>query len=223
MTRLYISQTLEASQIIQLDKDQRHYLEKVLRFQPGDYFAGFNQRDGEWKILFKKPDYVCMEKLRAPSPTPTSWLAFAPLKNDPMNFLIEKATELGVTNFQPILTDRTNSHRINLEKLTKNACEAAQQCERFDIPHVHEPLPLKNFIKKLPQGIHWYASMERSEENLSGLEFPAGFIIGPEGGWSPEERIILEQNTTLISLGKNILRAETAAIVSLSAKIFCKR
>ena len=263
MTRLYLTQPLNAGEIIELTKDQRHYLEKVLRFESGQHFFGFNETDGEWKIVFDKPLYKCIDQARPSLPSKPSWLAFAPLKNDPMGFLIEKATELGVTDFQPILSERTNSHRLNIERLAKNAQEAAQQCERLDVPKVHSPLSLTDFLNKLPKAIHWYAALERSDGGISDIpnrfqdlgrrsssedrsvqtvhedrrcddqrtqglkdegyiKFPAGFIIGPEGGWSPQERSILEKHVTSISLGKNILRAETAAIVCLSASIFQK-
>lgn len=222
MTRLYLTQPLNAGQIIELTKDQRHYLEKVLRFESGQHFFGFNELDGEWKVTFNKPLYRCTEQTRPPLPIKPSWLAFSPIKHDPMGFLIEKATELGVTDFQPILSERTNSHRINIDRLAKNAQEAAQQCERLDIPEVHIPLQLTDFLNNLPNNIHWYAALERSGCNHTKIKCPAGFIIGPEGGWSPQEQLLLKKCTQPISLGKNILRAETAAIVCLSASIFQK-
>ncbi len=222
MTRLYLTQTLNTGQIIELTKDQRHYLEKVLRLEAGEHFFGFNGLDGEWKVTFDKPLYRCTKHMRLPLLIKPSWLAFAPIKHDPMGFLIEKATELGVTDFQPILSERTNSHRINIDRLAKNAQEAAQQCERLDIPTVHNPLPLTGFLNNLPKDIHWYAALERSDRDTIDIQFPTGFIIGPEGGWSPQEQLLLKKCTQPISLGKNILRAETAAIVCLSASIFQK-
>ena len=149
MTRLYINQTLAAGQLVDLSKDQRHYLERVLRFQFGQSFFGFNQICGEWEIVYEKSGYRCVTQKRAPYLIEPSWLAFAPLKHDPMTFLIEKATELGVTNLQPILTERTNTQRVNLERLQKNAIEATQQCERLDIPTVHEPVVLSAFLQNL--------------------------------------------------------------------------
>ena len=222
MTRLYLTQSLKAQEIVELNKDQRHYLEKVLRFQPGEYFIGFDKHDGEWEIVYEKPYYRCTKQRKLASSTQPCWLAFSPLKHDPMSFLIEKATEIGVTDFQPIITERTNSHRINIERLRKNATEASQQCERLDIPTIHEPMPLNSFLNNLPKNIHWHCCLERSDSGISEIQFPAGFIVGPEGGWSNQERTMLEKNTTSISLGKNILRAETAAIVSLSTIILLK-
>ncbi len=219
---MYLTQNLNAGQIIELTKDQRHYLEKVLRFENGQHFLGFNEQYGEWKIAYEKPQYRCIEQVRVPLPSKPCWLAFAPLKNDPMGFLIEKATELGGTDFQPIISERTNSHRLNIERLAKNAQEAAQQCERLDIPKVHNPLSLVDFLNKLPKGINWYAALERSDSGISEIQCPAGFIIGPEGGWSPQEHLLLKKCAQPISLGKNILRAETAAIVCLSAGVFLK-
>ena len=216
MARLYLNQTLKKAQTVELSKDQRHYLEKVLRLQTGQSLFGFNSCDGEWQITFEKPNYVCVTQVREPYLSKPSWLAFAPLKHDPMTFLIEKATELGVTNLQPILTERTNTQRINLERLQKNAIEAAQQCERLDVPIVHQPLPLGVFLQKLPATVSWYAAIERSNDSAINLKHPAGFIVGPEGGWSESEKSILKNHTTNISLGRNILRAETAAILCLS-------
>lgn len=220
MTRLYLTQTLRAGQMIKLNKDQRHYLEKVLRFSQGQHFFGFNEKDGEWKVVFEKPEYRCENQTRELVKTETCWVAFSLIKHDPMNFLIEKATELGVTDLQPIMCERTNSHRLNIKRLTKNAIEASQQCERFDVPRVHESLTLKNFLNTLPNKVHWYTALERSNAEAVSLEFPAGFIIGPEGGWSAQEKLMLEKCTKPISLGANVLRAETAAVVCLSAKIF---
>jgi 16S rRNA (uracil1498-N3)-methyltransferase len=220
MTRLYLTQTLNVGQIIELTKDQRHYLERVLRFERGQHFFGFNEQCGEWKIVYEKPSYKCLDQIRSSEKTQPCWLAFSPIKNDPMNFLIEKATELGVTDFQPILCERTNSHRLNIERLIKNTQEASQQCERLDVPKVHAPLALRGFLNKLPANVQWYAALERSDSDDAAIEFPAGFIIGPEGGWSVQEQLMLKKCTRPISLGKNILRAETAAIVCLSANIF---
>jgi 16S rRNA (uracil1498-N3)-methyltransferase len=221
MARLYLTQRLDAGQIVELTRDQRHYLEKVLRFKPGQHFFGFNEQDGEWKITFDKPIYRCTEQTRLSlQKNAPSWLAFSPIKHEPMGFLIEKATELGVSDFQPILSERTNNHRLNIDRLTKNIQEAAQQCERLDIPKIHESLHLVDFLNKLPQSISWYTALERSDLDISDIQFPAGFIIGPEGGWSIQEQLLLKKYTQPISLGKNILRAETAAIVCLSARIF---
>jgi 16S rRNA (uracil1498-N3)-methyltransferase len=222
MTRLYLTQTLNAGQIIELSRDQRHYLEKVLRFERGQHFFGFNEQCGEWKIVYEKPSYKSLDQRRAPEKTQPCWLAFSPIKNDPMNFLIEKATELGVTDFQPIFCERTNSHRLNIERLIKNSHEASQQCERLDVPKVHAPLGLREFLNKLPDNVQWYAALERSDSDPVAIESPAGFVIGPEGGWSVQEQGMLKKCARPISLGKNILRAETAAIVCLSAGIFKK-
>jgi 16S rRNA (uracil1498-N3)-methyltransferase len=219
MTRLYLNQTLEAGQLVDLSKEQRHYLERVLRFQVGQSFLGFNQICGEWEIVYEKSCYRCVAQTLTPCFIEPSWLAFAPLKHDPMTFLIEKATELGVTNLQPILTERTNTQRVNLERLQKNAIEAAQQCERLDIPAVHEPMGLSVFLQSLPQGVHWYSAIERSEETCQ-VKYPAGFIIGPEGGWTEKEKELLKRHSTNLSLGKNILRAETAAVVCLGLKFY---
>lgn len=220
MTRLYLTQDLNEGQIVTLNKDQRHYLEKVLRFKHGDCFFGFNEKNGEWKIIFRNAQYQCIEYLQKARKTGKCWLAFSPIKHDPMNFLVEKATELGVTDLQPVICDRTNSHRLNIERVERNVIEAAQQSERFDVPRVHLPIKLKNFLQELPKEVNWYVALERENMVAEKIKYPAGFIIGPEGGWSPEEREILTKHVKMISLGPNILRAETAALVCLSSKIW---
>lgn len=220
MTRIYLTQNLKEAQIVELDKDQRHYLEKVLRFKQDDYFLGFNERDGEWKIILKNARYHCIEHMRKPLKAETCWLAFSLLKHDPMNFLIEKATELGVTDLQPIVCERTNTHRVNLERLEKNVIEAAQQCERFDLPRVHPLMKLQNFLQTLPNEVHWYVALERENIEPAKIERPSGFIVGPEGGWSAQEHLILKKYAKLISLGSNVLRAETAALACLSSRIW---
>lgn len=220
MTRLFLTQNLNEAQIVELNKDQRHYLEKVLRFRQGDCFFGFNERDGEWKITFQNSQYICVEQRRIPHKTEVCWLAFSPIKHDSMNFLIEKATELGVTDLQPLICERTNSHRLNIERLEKNAIEAAQQCERFDFPKIHKPVKLKEFLQALPDKVIWYAAIERENAIPIKIEKLAGFIIGPEGGWTIQEQLLLKEHAKLISLGSNVLRAETAALVCLSSKIW---
>jgi 16S rRNA (uracil1498-N3)-methyltransferase len=220
MTRIYLTQNLNEAQIVELDKDKRHYLERVLRFKQDDCFLGFNEKDGEWKIIFQNAQYQCVARVRKPLETEVCWLAFSPLKHDPMNFLIEKATELGVTDLQPIVCDRTNTHRLNIHRLEKNVIEAAQQCERFDVPAVHAPIKLQNFLQGLPKEVNWYVALERESIAIEKIKYPAGFIVGPEGGWSPQERSILKKYANLISLGSNVLRAETAALACLSSRIW---
>ena len=234
MTRLYLKNHLEAKQELVLDQDQSHYLAKVLRYQIGDKVKVFNEKDGEWvahitEITKKAVSLELDEQISAPRLCPPLWLAFSPLKHEAMGFLIEKATELGVTHLQPLITDRCNNHRLNLERLQKNAMEAAQQCERHDIPVVLEPLTFTKFLSDLPS-VFWFAALERSENEpiKQALEkadnaTPWGFIIGPEGGFSSLEiQWIGKTSIKPIHLGPLILRAETAGLSVLAIAQSCK-
>lgn len=235
MTRLYLNNTLQAKQELTLDPDQSHYLAKVLRYQIDDQIKVFNEKDGEWtahitEITKKAVSIKINEQLSGAKPCPSLWLAFSPLKHEAMGFLIEKATELGVTHLQPLITDRCNNHRLNLERLQKNAIEAAQQCERHDIPLVLEPITFGKFLSDLPP-ILWFAALERkqSESIKQALEkenhkMPWGFIIGPEGGFSPNEVKSITNHSSVksIHLGPLILRAETAALSALAIAQSCK-
>lgn len=215
MTRIYLNLQLSSGKIIELNKQQQHYLTKVLRFKEGDVFYAFNAAYGEWQIQYSKYGSQCLKQIKMPAKSPPLWLAFAPIKHDAFSFLIEKATELGVTNLQPLITDHANSHRINMERLEKQVIEAAQQCERLDIPVINSPIALNKFLANLPESINWYVAIERLKSN-DQITKPCGFIIGPEGGWSESEKLLLQQKAKPISLGGNILRAETAALACLS-------
>lgn len=220
MTRIYVNSELSNSKVVVLNKQQQHYLAKVLRFKDGDIFHAFNAEYGEWQIQYGKAGCICLKQIRIPAKSETLWLAFAPIKHDALSFLIEKATELGVTNLQPLITDHTNSQRINMERLEKQVIEASQQCERLDIPIINPPIVLNKFLVNLPESINWYVAMERSEARLY-ISKSCGFIIGPEGGWSESEKLLLAQKAAPISLGNNILRAETAALACLSLTLYC--
>lgn len=229
MTRLYLNNDLQAKQELILNPDQSHYLAKVLRYQIGDKINVFNEKSGEWsaqlKEITKKAVIISIDKqLSSAKPCAPIWLAFSPLKHEAMGFLIEKTTELGVTHLQPLITDRCNNNRLNLERLQKNAIEAAQQCERHDIPQILEPLDFGKFLSNLPS-ILWFAALERSTSepikkilDKADSQSPWGFIIGPEGGFSPKEVKFITNHTSItpIHLGSLILRAETAALAVLA-------
>lgn len=226
MTRLYLNESLEAKRELTLNPDHSHYLARVLRYQLDDIVNVFNENNGEWQSkvtqITKKAVVIQIEQqLRLPNPTRPLWLAFAPLKNDAMGFLIEKATELGVTHLQPILTERCNTQRLNLERLQKNAIEASQQCERLDVPVVLEAVSLVSWDKR--ESIEWYVALERADAEpiqkvLQQSKTSAwGFIIGPEGGFTSQEVTLFSKDKiTPINLGPRILRAETAALYVLA-------
>lgn len=219
MTRLYIENIFKENQAFELNKNHKHYLEKVLRFKEGDTFFAFNENSGEWLVSYNKNQCFCINKIKEFKKSKPLWLAFAPLKHDAMFFLIEKATELGASDLQPIITARSNIHKISIDKIQKNAIEASQQCERMDIPTIHQPIKLEEFLNKLPKDITWHSAIERIDKTNTQIKRPAGFIVGPEGGWNDTEKNLLKANTQPIALGTNVLRAETAAIVCLSLAI----
>jgi len=159
------------------------------------------------------------EQVRQQASGTDLWLAFAPLKRDATELVVQKATELGVSAILPVLTERTNTQRLNLDRLRAIAVEAAEQCERLDIPELRAPLPLPTFLGDWPAARALFVAMERREAAWPrGQNGPAGLLIGPEGGFSPRDHDLLlaGEKSTPVSLGPNILRAETAAIAGLA-------
>jgi 16S rRNA (uracil1498-N3)-methyltransferase len=231
VTRLYHSALLACHQTIILDEGQTHYLRNVLRVTAGQKISIFNEREGEWSAhitsLAKKGLVVEIgSKLRPPDPVPKIALFFAPLKQEALSFLMEKATELGVQSFHPVLTERCTVSKINHDRLLHTITNAAQQCERFDIPHIHALVPLREALATWSPTVPVYVCRERGKassakqifQNMSMPEKPA-FFIGPEGGFSPGEinRLKTLPFVHFISLGSRILRAETAALAILAS------
>ena len=229
MTRLYHSDELFADQVLVLTEGQNHYLRHVLRAKLGDRLGVFNERDGEWSAILTtlSKAYSAMTIESQVRPAVGSLevsLFFAPLKHDPLIFLMEKATELGVRHFHPVMTERCNVSRVNPERLTAATIDAAQQCERFDIPTLYPLLPLSKALISWDSRVPLFVCQERGEvlsitEALRTLpaKAPVGFFIGPEGGFSSQEITYLKSFsfTKFISLGPRILRAETAALAAL--------
>src|SRR5437764_11342363 len=154
-TRLYVPDDLSSGASVALDAQQAHYLRHVLRLEPGAPVALFNGRDGEWRAVIEGfGKGTCAVKLerrtREQTPEPDLWLAFAPVKRARIDFLVEKATELGVSALQPVLTERTQVERVNLERLRANAREPAEQTERLTLPEVRAPLPLARALELWP-------------------------------------------------------------------------
>lgn len=230
MTRLYHPDDLYSAREITLSDGQSHYLRNVLRATIGHRLAVFNERDGEWSAhvstLTKNTVCITIEgQLRPATPGPDLTLMFAPIKHDPLTFLMEKATELGVRNFHPVMTERCNISRVNHERLQNNVIEAAQQCERFDVPRIHPMVSLAKSLSGWDATIPLFVCQERGDvpsitQSLRKLPpfTPAGFLIGPEGGFSPQEFAYLKSFsfTKNISLGPRILRAETASLAALT-------
>ena len=230
MTRLYSADDLYTDQVLALTEGQTHYLRHVLRAAIGHRLAVFNERDGEWAaqltaVSKSRTTVVIEEQLRPAVMGPNLSLLFTPIKHDPLTFMIEKATELGVRHFYPVMTERCNITRLNQERLQANVVDAAQQCERFDIPTIYSLKPLSKALESWDIHIPLLVCEERAEvptiaQSLHSLapRSPVGFLVGPEGGFSSQEIAYLKSFsfTKSISLGPRILRAETAALAAVT-------
>jgi 16S rRNA (uracil1498-N3)-methyltransferase len=229
--RLYVTAPLAAGLAVPLDADQVHYLRAVLRLGPGGRLSLFNGTDGEWRghivELGKTKGLVALEAQTRPQDAPRDlWLAFAPIKRARIDYIAEKATELGVTRLLPVLTRRTNVGRVNVERLQAHAREAAEQTERLDVPRVEVPQPLDRFLDRFPPGRRLMLCDETGQAPSIGavLADPAAAAIdwailtGPEGGFAPEELDALRKLpfVTAVGLGPRVLRADTAALAALA-------
>lgn len=220
--RLFLQTPLNENAEIFIEKDQAHYLLNVMRKGTDDIVRVFNGNDGEFSgkinLLSKKScSLINLRHIRTqPQHNCRIHLYFAPIKKDRMGFLIEKAVELGVSDLHPIITDRTQHGKINPDKIQKQMIEATEQCERLNIPKLH--LSQKFMHTTFPQ--QTYVGLERDNAPLFYVQTSdnISILVGPEGGWSNEERqhINAAPCFTPVSLGNNILRAETAAIFMLS-------
>ena len=222
--RLFFSETLSNNMSGKLDKSQSHYLNKVMRIKENDVFSLFNS-SGEWeaKILSISKNIVefnITKQLRQKETTKELWLAFSPIKSNYFNFMIQKATELGVTKFLPIVFDRTIVRKINKERLEKVIIEAAEQSNRINVPSIEEPQSLNSFLKNSKMDLIFTdLNTSNTKIDLNQLTSnPTCVIIGPEGDFSEVERQeILEFNgVQAIKINENILRAETAVISAIS-------
>jgi 16S rRNA (uracil1498-N3)-methyltransferase len=228
-TRLYVTADLAAGATVALDASQAHYLKNVLRLGSGEPVSLFNGRDGEWRSVIesfrKESATVRVEACtREQVPEPDLWLLFAPVKRARIDFLVEKATELGVSALQPVLTERTQVERVNLERLRANVREAAEQTERLSLPEVREPLSLQRAIEAWPAGRRLLFCDEsgQSPDIASALRAVQpgvwGVLTGPEGGFTQRELDAL-RNLPFVSpvgLGPRVLRADTAALAALA-------
>lgn len=226
--RLHLDAGLSAEQDIPLSREQGHYLTHVLRLVPGDAVQVFNARDGAWLAYLtdvgkKSVSIRCERRVAEVSPPPDIDYLFAPLKHARLDYLVQKATELGVRRLRPVMTVRTIAERVNLDRMRANAIEAAEQCNLVFVPEVHEPVTLAKAVAAWEPGrrlIYCDETAERKNplEALQGHAPPAAVLVGPEGGFSEEERRMLKAQpfVTAISLGPRILRADTVAIAALA-------
>jgi 16S rRNA (uracil1498-N3)-methyltransferase len=225
LPRLYVREALEIGVSLQLDAGQANYLGNVLRLGAGANLLVFDGSSGEWLARIaeagkKRMTLVVEGKTREPESIPDVWLAFAPVKRAQTDWLVEKATELGAARLIPVMTQRTVAERVRTDRLGSIAIEAAEQCGRTRVPEIAEPLLLRRFIDELAPSRHLYFADENGGDPLvdSFAEGPAAILIGPEGGFTGDERAFVQgAGAAAISLGPRILRAETAALAALAA------
>lgn len=220
--RLFVDTALAADVELGTNALQAHYLTSVMRRTVGDLVTLFNGRHGEWlaRIRATRRDQVRLvveSQLRPQLNRPPMALVFAPLKRDATDLVVEKATELGATSIHPIITAHSNTLRVNLERYRAITIEAAEQCERLDLPDVHAPVPLMQFLYQWDSAKKLLLCAERSDAPRIGTQ-AAGLIIGPEGGFASTELELMRRYTFLniVSLGPLVLRAETAAIAGMA-------
>jgi 16S rRNA (uracil1498-N3)-methyltransferase len=228
--RLFVEAGLQQGASVALDKGQANYLVNVLRLAPGDPVLLFNARDGEWRAALqregrKSVTLLVSEQTRPQEPACDLHYLFAPLKHARLDYMVQKAVELGVALLQPVTTRHTQVARVNLERMRANAIEAAEQCGILTIAKVAEALPLVKAVEALSPGRVLIFCDEDAERRdpvaaLSGIArgTPLAALIGPEGGFADDERALLlrQQNVVRLALGPRILRADTAAVAALS-------
>ena len=222
--RLFFSESLSLNLTATLDKSQSHYVSKVMRVKENEVFSLFNG-SGEWeaKILSISKSIVefnITKQLRQKENPKELWLAFSPIKSNYFNFMIQKATELGVTKFLPIIFDRTIVRKINKKRLEKVIVEATEQSNRINIPKMEEPKSLDLFLKNNNMNLIFTdLNTTNTKINLDQLtSSPTCVIIGPEGDFSEKEReqILKFEGVQPIKINQNILRSETAVISAIS-------
>ncbi len=222
--RLFFSDTLSANMIDKLDKNQSHYLSKVMRVKENEVFSLFN-KDGEWEAkvlgIFKNiVEFKIIKQLRQKETTKELWLAFSPIKSNYQNFMLQKATELGVTKFLPIIFDRTVVRKINKDRIEKIVIEASEQSNRINVPIIEETQDLNGFLKKSSMNLI-FTDLNSNIKKIDKSKFtdkPVCIIIGPEGDFSEteRERILSFKGVQPIKINENILRSETAVISAIS-------
>ena len=222
--RLFFSNTLSADTTDRLDKSQSHYLAKVMRIKVSEVFSIFNQ-NGEWEAKVLKiskgiVEFKTVKQLRKKESSKELWLAFSPIKSNYQNFMIQKATELGVTKFFPIIFDRTVVRKINNERLEKIVIEASEQSNRLNVPEIEKAQNLKNFLNSNSMDLIFtdLNSDNKKIDKSKLTDKPICIIIGPEGDFSESEReeILSFKGVQSLKINENILRSETAVISAIS-------
>lgn len=227
--RLFIDQPLAADASIAPDPAQAHYLLNVLRMREGDAVLVFNGRDGEWRTTIaeakKKSCVLRAEAQSRPQENgPDIDYLFAPIKRSRLDYMAQKATEMGVASLRPVITTRTNAERVNLDRLRANAIEAAEQCGVLRVPEVRPPMALRAALEAIGEDRRLIFCDEAAPiapplDALAGTgDAKLAVLIGPEGGFAPDERqmLLARPRVTSISLGPRVMRADTAAVAALA-------
>ena len=221
--RLFFKENLSDNLNSNLDKSQSHYISKVMRVKEGESFSLFND-SGEWEAKINEikkgiVNFIIVKKLKNSENNSEIWLAFTPIKLNYLNFMIQKATELGVTKFIPILSERTMVRDLNSERLNKVIIEASEQSNRIKLPKLEKLVKFKDFIKLYKDTNIVFGDLNSSNNQIKiNKDSPVCILIGPEGDFSENERkeILDLKNVKSLKINKNILRAETAAISIIS-------
>lgn len=223
LPRLFVDETLSKGAALTLEGPPANYLANVLRLGPGAEIKLFDDRTGEWLAEIgeagrKRVSLSVTRHLRGREPVPDLWLLFSPIKRGRIDWLVEKATELGVARLVPVLTRRTVVDRLNLDRLRAHAVEAAEQCERTALPELVEPRKLGALLAAWPAERALIFADEAGGEPLAAAPGPAAILIGPEGGFTEEERSAIRAmpQARPVSLGPRILRADTAALAAVA-------
>ena len=222
--RLFFSNSLSANLTDKLDKTQSHYLVKVMRIKENEFFSLFNNK-GEWEAKILKiskglVEFEIVKQLRQKENMKDLWLAFSPIKSNYQNFMIQKATELGVTKFLPIIFDRTIVRSINVERLKKIAIEASEQSNRINIPSIEQTQNLESFLNSNLVNLI-FTDLNSTNKKIDKSKLtnkPICIIVGPEGDFSELERekILTFKGVQTVKINENILRSETAVISAIS-------
>ena len=222
--RLFFSATLSTNMTDKLDKSQSHYLSKVMRVKENEVFSLFNS-DGEWEarvLSISKSiiEFKITKQVRQKESIKELWLAFSPIKSNYQNFMVQKATELGVTKFLPIIFNRTMVRKINKERLEKIIIESSEQSNRINVPTIEYAQDLNSFLKKNSMDLIFtdLNSNNKKIDKSKLTDKPICIMIGPEGDFSETEReeILTFKGVQPIKINENILRSETAVISAIS-------
>jgi 16S rRNA (uracil1498-N3)-methyltransferase len=226
-TRLFIDDELKVAAVLLIDQNQGHHLVNVLRLKLTDYITIFNGRSGEWlaeitKVGKGKAMVTVREQIAEQTSGSDLWYIFAPLKKARIDYMMQKATELGVSAICPVLTKRTNLDRLKPEKLLANVVDAAEQCGRMSIPKIDVMTPLTQLLKDWPRD-RILIFCDEAGDAMAMQDLPKNnkkwaVLIGPEGGFTAEERQMIRdhENSIAVTLGPRILRADTAAVTVIA-------